>query len=313
MKKRKVLITGAAGYLGSMLTTSLVNIGHNVTAVDLLKYDKNSLSHLFGKKNFKFIKDDVRDEQCLKKIVKNQEFIFPLAALVGAPLCEKFKKNTKETNFESIKKLVKIVNRNQKIIYPTSNSGYGIGKKNKYCDENSPLNPISLYGVTKAEAEKIILEFKNSVCFRLATVFGFSYRMRTDLLVNNFVERSVKYKKLELFEPHFRRNYIHISDVISAFIFAIENFKSLRGQTYNLGLSKANLTKLALAKKIKKKVKDLKITIIKNKFDPDKRDYYVSNKKIENAGYKPRITIEDGIEELIQLFTYTDIKFKNNY
>jgi nucleoside-diphosphate-sugar epimerase len=313
MKNKKILVTGAAGYLGSMLSSKLVSLNYRVTAVDILKYDKNSLSHLFGKKNFKFIKGDIREISCIKKIIKDQDFIFPLAALVGAPLCEKFKKNTIKTNVDSIKNLVKHLNFRQKIIYPTTNSGYGIGEKNKYCDENSPLNPISLYGVTKAEAEKIVLNYKNSVCFRLATVFGYSFRMRTDLLVNNFVERAVKTKKLDLFEPYFRRNYIHISDVISAFIYAIKNFNKLKGQTYNLGLSKANLTKLALAKKIKKKIKNLKIKIIKNKFDPDKRDYYVSNKKIEKAGFKPSVDIENGIEELIQLFTYTDVKFKNNY
>ena len=313
MKSKRILVIGAAGYLGSMLTTTLVTMDYKVTAVDILKYDKNSLSHLFGKKNFKFIKADVRDESVLKKIIKNQDIIFPLAALVGAPLCEKFKKNAVKTNVDSIKNLVKNLKKNQKIIYPTTNSGYGIGEKNKFCDENSPLNPISLYGVTKAEAEKVILNFKNSICFRLATVFGYSFRMRTDLLVNNFVETAVKTRKLELFEPYFRRNYIHISDVVSAFVYAIKNFKKLQGETYNLGLSSANLTKYALAKKIKSKIKDLKIQIIKNKFDPDKRDYYVSNKKIERAGFKPNVKVENGIEELIQLFTHTDVKFKNNY
>ena len=313
MKSNRILITGSAGYLGSMLATKLVSLNYNVTAVDILKYDKNSLSHLFGKNNFKFIKGDIRDNNVVKKITKNQDFIFPLAALVGAPLCEKFKKNTLITNVYSIKNLIKNLKPKQKIIYPTTNSGYGIGEKNKYCDENSPLKPISLYGKTKVEAEKIILDYKNSVCFRLATVFGYSYRMRTDLLVNNFVERAVKTGKLDLFEPYFRRNFIHISDVVSAFVFTIQNFNRLKGQTYNLGLSNANLTKIALAKKIKKKIKNLQIRIIKNKFDPDKRDYYVSNRKIEKAGFKPRNDIESGIEELIQLFTYTDVKFKNNY
>jgi nucleoside-diphosphate-sugar epimerase len=313
MKLNKILITGAAGYLGSMLATRLVSMNYFVTAVDILKYDKNSLSHLFGKKNFRFIKGDIRQISCIKKIIKGQDFIFPLAALVGAPLCEKYKKNAIKTNLKSIKYLIKYLKSGQKVIYPTTNSGYGIGEKNKFCDENSPLKPISLYGVTKAEAEKIVLNYKNSVCFRLATVFGYSYRMRTDLLVNNFVEKAVKKKKLDLFEAHFRRNYIHISDVVSAFIYAIKNFNKLKGQTYNLGLSSANLTKIALAKKIKKKIMNLKIKIIKNRFDPDKRDYYVSNKKIEKAGFKPSVSIENGIEELIQLFTYSDIKFKNNY
>jgi nucleoside-diphosphate-sugar epimerase len=313
MKNTKILITGGAGYLGSMLATKLVSMNYDVTVVDILKYEKNSIAHLFGNKNFKFILGDVRKISCIKKIIKGKNYIFPLAALVGAPLCEKFKKNTLKTNVVSIKNLIKYLKPNQKIIYPTTNSGYGIAEKNKYCDENSPLNPISLYGQTKAQAEKIVLSFKNAICFRLATVFGYSYRMRTDLLVNNFVEKAVKKKKLNLFEPYFRRNYIHISDVVSAFVFAIKNFNKLKGQTYNLGLSKANLTKLALAKKIQKKIKNLKIKIIKNKFDPDKRDYYVSNKKIEKAGFKPSVDIENGIEELIQLFSFTDVKFKNNY
>jgi nucleoside-diphosphate-sugar epimerase len=313
MKNNRILITGGAGYLGSMLATKLVSMNYYVTVVDMLKYDKNSLSHLFGSKNFKFILGDVRKISCIKKMIRKQDFIFPLAALVGAPLCEKFKKNTIETNVYSIKNLIKYLKFGQKIIYPTTNSGYGIGEKNKYCDENSPLKPISLYGQTKAKAERIVISYKNSVCFRLATVFGYSYRMRTDLLVNNFVEKAVKKNKLDLFEPYFRRNYIHISDVVSAFIYAIKNFNKLKGQTYNLGLSSANLTKLALAKRIKKKIKNLKIRIMKNKFDPDKRDYYVSNKKIEKAGFKPNISLEEGIEELIDLFTYTDVKFKNNY
>ena len=209
--------------------------------------------------------------------------------------------------------LLKISKKNQKILYPTSNSGYGVGQKNKYCDENSPLNPISLYGRTKAEAETLILNRRNSVCFRLATVFGFSYRMRTDLLVNNFVERACKTFMLDIFEPNFRRNYIHIDDVVRAFIFAINNFQKLKNNVYNLGLSTANLTKINLAKKIKKHIPKLKIKVIKNQSDPDKRDYFVSNKKIEKKGFKAKYSLDDGILELKQIFMHCDIKFKNNY
>ena len=205
------------------------------------------------------------------------------------------------------------MNNNQKIIYPTSNSGYGVGKKNKYCDENSPLNPISHYGITKSEAEKVVLKFKNSICFRLATVFGYSYRMRTDLLVNNFVYKAIKENKLELYESHFRRNFIHINDVVDAFEFAIKNFNNLRGETYNLGLSTANINKLQLAKKIKKNLKNLRIVIRENKKDPDKRDYFVSNRKIEKKGFKAKITLDDGIKELVNIFKYSKIKIKNNY
>ena len=310
---KKILITGAAGYIGSMLTTKLVESGFNVLAVDLLKYDKNSLSHLFYYNNFSFLKADITKPTVVKKIIKNADFIIPLAALVGAPLCEKYKAEAKKVNVSSIKLILRFIKKNQKIIYPTTNSGYGVGEKNKYCDENSPLRPISLYGVTKAEAERLILNHKNSICFRLATVFGFSYRMRTDLLVNNFVEKSVRKKILEIFEPNFRRNFIHIRDVSSAIIFAVNNFNKLKNNVFNLGLSSANLTKLALAKKIKKYYKNVKIVIIKNASDPDKRDYFVSNKKIEKSGFKPSISLDIGIKELLKLFSTVKIIFKNNY
>jgi nucleoside-diphosphate-sugar epimerase len=267
---------------------------------------------LFAHKNFKFIYGDVRNKNLIKKNIKKHNIIIPLAALVGAPLCEKYKKEAKEVNFGSIKYMLKIVSKKQKIIFPTTNSGYGIGQKEKYCDENSPLNPISFYGQTKAEAEKIILEFENSICFRLATVFGHSYRMRTDLLVNNFVYNALKFKKLKLYEPHFRRNYIHIIDVVRAFIFAIKNFNKLKSNTYNLGLSSANLTKLMLAKKIKKQFKEVKISIIRNRKDPDQRDYFVSNKKIEKKGFKPIISLEEGIAELLNVLRF-ETKIINNY
>jgi len=214
------------------------------------------------------------------------------------------------TNTKAGHLILKYRKKNQRIIYPTTNSGYGVGQKNKYCDENSPLRPISLYGTTKAEAENLIFKAKNSICFRLATVFGFSFRMRTDLLVNNFVEKATKNKKIEVFQPNFRRNFIHIYDVVSAFLFAINNFNKLKNNIYNLGLSSANLTKLDLAKKIKRYQKDLIIKIINNKSDPDKRDYYVSNEKIEKEGFRPKISLDEGIQELSKLFKYTDTNLK---
>lgn len=310
---KKILITGGAGYLGSMLSTRLVEEGYDVTVIDLLKYEKNSLSHLFYFKNFNLIVGDVNKENVIKKYIKNFDYIIPLAALVGAPLCEKNKILAKKTNVGSLKLILKYIKKKQRLIYPTSNSGYGIGQKNKYCDENSELNPISLYGATKAEAEKLVMKHPNSVAFRLATVFGFSYRMRTDLLVNNFVERSIKTKKLEIFEPNFRRNYVHIRDVIDAMLFAIKNFNRLKNNIFNLGLSSANLTKIKLAKKIKDHYKPVKIKVIKNRSDPDKRDYFVSNKKIEKFGFKASVSLDVGIKELIQLFKNVDVKFINNY
>ena len=310
---KNILITGGAGYIGSMLATKLVSLNFNVTVIDILKFSKNSLNHLFCKRNFAFIKANVKNKKLMKKLIKKNEFIIPLAALVGAPLCENNKKEAIAVNLDSIKFLIKNAKQKNKIIYLTTNSGYGVGKKNKFCDESFPLKPISLYGRTKVEAEKEVLKFKNSICFRLATVFGYSYRMRTDLLVNNFVYNSVKRKKLVLFEPHFRRNFIHVNDVVDGLLYSINNFNNLKSNVYNLGLSSANLSKLMLAKKIQKKLKNLQIKIIKNRKDPDQRDYFVSNKKIEKKGFKAKTTIETGINELIKVFSYSKEKIANNY
>ena len=309
----KILITGGGGYVGSMLTTILVNLGHHVSVIDLMKYDKGSLNHLYYHKNFKLIQKDIRDIKMMKKLIRQNEYIIPLAALVGAPLCDKNKKEAVSVNYDSIKSLVSLSTKKNKIIFLTTNSGYGIGEKNKFCDENSPLRPISLYGRTKCDAEKEVMKFKNCICFRLATVFGFSYRMRTDLLVNNFVYNAMQTKRLTIFEPHFRRNFIHIRDVVSAIVYSINNFKKLRSNVYNLGLSSANISKLMLAKKIRKQMKNLKVTIVKNKKDPDKRDYFVSNRKIEKKGFKAKILLETGIDELMTLFEVDNKKIINNY
>jgi nucleoside-diphosphate-sugar epimerase len=310
----KILITGGAGYIGSMLCTKLLEAGHIVTVIDLLKYDKGSLNHLYFHKNFKLICDDIRKVSLIKKFIKQHDFIIPLAALVGAPLCEKFKKDALSTNLGSIKTLCKLATKKNKVIYLTTNSGYGIGEKNKYCDENSPLKPISLYGKTKCDGEDLVRsKIKNHVCFRLATVFGHSYRMRSDLLVNNFVYTAIKKKKLTLFEPHFRRNFIHVRDVVNAIIFTMKNFNRLKNNVYNLGLSSANISKIMLAEKIQKQYKKLSIKIVTNRKDPDKRDYFVSNDKIEKKGFKAKISLEDGISELIQIFTNDKNKVINNY
>ena len=310
----KILITGGAGYIGSMLCTKLLEEGHMVTVVDLLKYDKGSLNHLYFNKNFKLICDDIRKVNLMKKLIKQHDFIIPLAALVGAPLCEKFKKEALSTNLGSIKTLCNFATKKNKVIYLTTNSGYGIGEKNKYCDEKSPLKPISLYGRTKCDGEDLVRsKIKNHVCFRLATVFGHSYRMRSDLLVNNFVYTAIKKKKLTLFEPHFRRNFIHVRDVVNAIIFTMKNFNRLKDNVYNLGLSSANISKIMLARKIQKQYRKLRIKIVTNRKDPDKRDYFVSNKKIEKKGFKAKISLEDGISELIKIFTNDKNKVINNY
>ncbi|MDC0384491.1 NAD-dependent epimerase/dehydratase family protein, partial [bacterium] len=220
---KKILITGGAGYIGSILATKLIELGHHVTVVDLLKYSTSSLNHLYNFNNFEFIHADVQNKKIMKKLISQNEFIIPLAGLVGAPLCEKYKKDAVNVNYKAIKDCINY-SKNKKIIFLMSNSGYGVGAKNEFCTEDSPLNPISLYGKTKCDAEKEVIKAKNFVCFRLATVFGFSYRMRSDVMVNNFVFNALKDKKLKLFEPHFRRNFIHVRDVVDCILYTINNF-----------------------------------------------------------------------------------------
>lgn len=295
----KVFIPGGAGYLGSVLSTLLVKKKFKVTVYDSLMFDDNSLKHLKKFSNFKFRKCDVNDINNISSQLKTNDVVIPLAALVGAPFCAKYPKLAKKTNLDLIKKIVKRIHKDQLLILPNTNSGYGIGKKDSYCDENSPLNPVSLYGKLKVESEKIAMNHENSVCFRLATVFGVSHRMRLDLLVNDFVYRALRDRYIVLFEKNFRRNFIHTKDVAETFLYSINNHKKLKNNIYNLGLSSANLTKYQLCNKIKKHVKDLKIIVSDIAKDPDKRDYIVSNKKLESTGWKPKYSLDYGIKELI--------------
>ena len=309
---KKILITGGAGYIGSILATKLIQLGHQVTVVDLLKYSSSSLNHLYNSKNFIFFHEDVSNKKIMKSLISKNEYIIPLAGLVGAPLCEKYKKDAININYKAIKDCVNFA-KNKKIIFLMSNSGYGVGEKNKFCTEDSPLNPISLYGKTKCDAEKEIIKAKNYVCFRLATVFGFSYRMRSDVMVNNFVFNAIKDKKLELFEPHFRRNFIHVRDVVDCILYTIDNFGKMKNNIYNAGLNSANITKLQLAQLIKKQMKNLKISIIKGIKDPDQRNYFVSNDKLKKKGFKAKRSLNEGIKELIKGFDVEGLKIKNNY
>lgn len=312
---KKILITGGAGYLGSMISTKLVELGHEVTVIDNLIYSKDSLLHLFQYNNFKFIEGDATDKKKIKKLLRFKDIIIPLAALVGASLCEKKKKLSKKINVDAIKMICKFSNKEQKIIFLTTNSGYGIGEKDKFCDEKSLLRPVSWYGITKNNAEKIILERGNQVSFRLATVFGYSFRMRTDLLVNYMTLEMFRKKKIKIFEPQFRRNFIHINDVVRAIIFTINNFKKLKNNIYNLGLSDANITKFQLAEKINYILGNKSMIQIVHKIkDPDQRDYYVSNKKIEKKGFFASTSLENGIRELIKIYKINTFqKYKNNY
>ena len=311
-EKEKILITGGAGYIGSVLTPTLLDKGYLVTVLDNLMYNQTSLIHHCSNPNFKFIKADVTDYSFMEKELKNHDIIIPLAAIVGAPACKGNPLFAKSINLDAINFISDNTNENQKILFPNTNSGYGIGEKNAFCDENSPLNPISLYGKHKVEAEKKLLSTKRAISFRLATVFGLSPRMRLDLLVNDFTFRAIHDKFIILFEEHFKRNYIHIKDVAKAFLFGIENFDKMKAQAFNVGLSNANLSKRELVEKIKKYLSDFYVHSAEIGEDPDKRDYIVSNEKIESLGWKPDYSLDDGIQEIINAYPFLmKNQFKN--
>lgn len=299
----KILITGGAGYIGSVLCEELLKNKHSVHVFDNFLYSNTSLAHLMNYKNLKITKGDIRDFKKLEVLLNKYEYVIPLAALVGAPICDGEPFNADTVNYEANLKLFKKLKSSHKLIMPTTNSAYGSGNKNNYCDEKSKLKPLSKYAKDKVKIEKIIMKRKNSISLRLATVFGSSSRMRTDLLVNDFVRKAYFDKSLIIFEPHFKRNYIHVRDVANAIILMINNFEKLKGNIFNVGLSSANLSKLELAKKIKKYVKDLVIKIENFKKDKDQRNYIVSNLKIEKVGFIPEMTLDDGIQELIKYYS----------
>ena len=298
----KILITGGAGYIGSVMTPMLLEVGHEVTVIDNVMYQQMSLLDSCHHKNFIFRRGDVRDKRLVSEYVKRADAIFPLACFTGAPLCDKFPEEAKAVSLEAVKMILELRSPEQRIIYPTTNSGYGIGEKNKYCDETTPLRPVSLYGRLKVEAEQAVLQSKNSITLRLATAFGASPRMRLDLLVNDFVYRAVHDGFLVLFEAHFKRNYIHVRDIVRAFMHALKNFDTMKNEPYNVGLSDCNISKKELCEEIKKQVP--KFYFIESEIgeDPDKRDYIVSNAKIEKTGFEPKFSLEFGISELIKAY-----------
>lgn len=296
----KVLVTGGAGYIGSILVPQLLEKGAEVTVVDNFFYNQNSLLDVCFNPKLNVVKGDVRDEKLMTSVMKGQDFIIPLACLVGAPLCDKFPQEAKSINLDAIKMILKLRKRNQKIIFPNTNSGYGVGESGIYCTEKSPLRPISLYGKLKVEAEEMLLNAGNAITIRLATVFGISPRMRLDLLVNDFVYRAVHDGYVVLFEAHFKRNYIHVRDVARAFIHCIDNFSTMKNEPYNVGLSDANLSKQELCEEIKKQVPAFTFVESSIGKDPDQRNYIVSNEKIEATGFKPQVSLRDGVAELIK-------------
>jgi nucleoside-diphosphate-sugar epimerase len=307
---KNVLITGGAGYIGSELTDYLLRAGYAVTCLDNLMYDHTSLLRYTNDLNFNFVKGDVRDEKLLKKLVSKNDVIIPLAALVGFPLCEKDKRGAEEINFSANDWISKNKSKDQIVIYPCTNSGYGTN--DGVCTEESPLNPVSLYGVTKVKAEQSYKEVENHVTFRFATVFGPGSRMRTDLLVNNFVLRALRDKFLVLYECKFMRNYLHLQDACRSFMFTLENWEECKNETYNVGNDLLNMNKLQLAEKIKCHIP---IEIIKAEInsDPDVRDYEVSSQKIYDKGFKCEYDLDIGIKQLINAYSIIESPWYANY
>ncbi len=298
----RILVTGGAGYIGSILVPHLLQEGFEVTVLDNFRYGQTSLLECCANPRFQVIRGDCRDKQLLEAALRTADYILPLAAVVGAPACKEDVIAATSVNLDAIKLLLALRSREQRIIFPCTNSGYGIGEKDKYCTEDTPLRPISLYGQTKVQAEQALLEAGNAVSLRLATVFGVSPRMRLDLLVNDFVHRAVTDRVVVVFEGHFKRNYIHIRDVARAFLHVMRNFDAMKDRPYNVGLSDANLSKLELCAKIKEVIPSFLYLEAPVGEDPDKRDYIVSNARIEATGYRPQYSLEMGIRELVKAF-----------
>ncbi|MCH2113951.1 MAG: NAD(P)-dependent oxidoreductase [Pirellulales bacterium] len=308
----KVLITGGAGYIGSVLTEHLLARGDQVHTIDNLTWGEHCLFQFCANPNFQFTKGDVRDPELLASAVKDADVIIPLAALVGAPLCKRDPQLAKEINLDAVLELDKLRSASQLMIYPNTNSGYGIGSGDSFCTEESPLEPISVYGRTKCDAELALLDKENAITFRLATVFGASPRMRIDLLVNHFTYSAVTDGYLVVFEKDFKRNYVHIRDVADCMIYAMENREDMVGRPFNLGLDEANLSKEQLCEKIQKFVPSFFVHYAEIGEDPDKRDYIVSNERLKQVGFVARRSLDDGIQELIKAYRTLGLgKYRN--
>ena len=307
----KVLITGGAGYLGSNLTRHLLEAGYSVTVLDNLMYDQVTLLHLFSNPKFQFELGDVRDKKLLQDLVGLNDVIIPLAAIVGMPACKANPELTIAVNYQQVADIIEVLRDDQKLILPNTNSQYG--SSDSIITEESPFNPLSLYAKTKCDAENTMLAKGNGVSLRLATVFGVSPRMRLDLLVNDFVYKSVVDGYLVLFEAHFKRNYIHVQDIARTFQFIIENYDKCKGHAFNVGLSTANLSKLELAETIKKYIPSLVIKQDDFKEDFDKRNYIVSNEKLEALGWKPIYDLDYGIKQLISAYKIVINKNNQNF
>jgi nucleoside-diphosphate-sugar epimerase len=295
-----ILVTGGAGYIGSLLVPNLLSQGHFVTVIDNFMYRQTSLASSIRDEKLTLVFGDVRDEYLMMAHLAKADVIIPLAAIVGAPACDSDPIAAQSINKDSILWLLKQLSPNQRIIMPTTNSAYGSGDKNNHCDENSPLNPLSLYARDKVTVEKALMELPNSTSFRLATVFGVSPRMRLDLLVNNFAYRAMTDGFVIVFEGHFKRNYIHVLDVIQAFNLALNNEANFKGEIFNVGLSEANISKIDLCREIQSLIPTFTFLEAPLGKDPDQRNYVVSNEKIEQLGFNPKVSLKSGLQELVK-------------
>jgi nucleoside-diphosphate-sugar epimerase len=298
-----ILLTGGAGYLGSIMTPALLDAGHKVTVLDNFMFDQSSLNHVCHHDNFQIVKGDIRLKESILPLMKNADIIIPLAAYVGAPICSKDPVGATTVNRDAIMLMIKNLAKDQRLLMPTTNSAYGTGDENNFCTEESPLRPISQYAIEKVEIEQHLMEHENAISFRLATVFGMSPRMRLDLLVNDFAYRAVHDRFVLLFEGHFKRNYVHVRDVTRAFMHGIENFSAMRGEIFNVGLSEANISKMGLCQAIQRHVPEFIFPEAELGKDPDQRNYVVSNAKIEATGFSAVHGLDAGIAELVKGFT----------
>ncbi len=296
----QVLVTGAAGYIGSILCEHLLAAGYHVVALDNLSYGQHSLFHLCANSRFEFVLGDVRDEELMTRLVRAADVLIPLAAVVGAPACDRDPWLARSVNLDAVRLLNRLRSPHQLVIFPTTNSGYGTRSGDVYCTEDTPLEPVSLYGQTKVQAEAELLGSPNAISLRLATVFGMSPRMRLDLLVNHFVYAAVADGYVVIFEKDFKRNYVHIRDVADCFVYSIAHAEQMAGRAYNVGLDAANLSKAELALKVKEYVPRFYIHFSDVGNDPDRRNYIVSNQRLRAAGFEARRSLDEGIQELLK-------------